>query len=336
MLELKANPKRPAEGTVIEARSSEGRGVTATILVRNGTLHIGDVILCGRAYGRVRAMYDEKGTELHEAGPSTPVSVTGLSVVPEAGDKMYVVGDLAEAKAVADERDRRMRQEALGTRRGIKLEEFFAFIKESELKELRIIIKADVKGSLEVLRKTVEEVHSPEVRVRVLHSAVGGINESDVLLASASQAVIIGFHVAAEEKARILAEDKGVDIRLYQIIYQVGDEVKKAVEGLLSPEKREIVDGHLEVRETFKVSRLGTIAGCYVTDGLVTRQSKLRVVRDGKVAYDGRIETLKRFKDDVREVRAGFECGLKVASYDDVKVGDQFEAYHVEEFARKL
>jgi len=172
--------------------------------------------------------------------------------------------------------------------------------------------------------------------VRVLHAAVGGINESDVLLASASQAVIIGFHVAAEEKARILAEDKGVDIRLYQIIYQVGDEVKKAVEGLLSPEKREITDGHIEVREIFKVSRLGTIAGCYVTDGVLTRQSKLRVVRDGAVIYDGRIETLKRFKDDVREVRAGFECGLKVAGYDDVKVGDQFAAYHIEEFARKL
>jgi len=336
LLELKANPKRPAEGVVIEARSSEGRGVTATLLVRNGTLHIGDVVLCGRAYGRVRAMYDDTGTEVHEAGPATPVSVTGLSVVPEAGDRMYVVDDLAQAKEVADVRDRRMRQESLAPRRGIKLEEFFEYMSQAELSELRVILKADVKGSVEVLRKTVQDVATDEVRVRVLHAAVGGVNESDVLLAHASQAIIIGFHVAPEEKARLLAEDKGVDIRLYQVIYQVGDEVKKAVEGLLAPEKREVIDGHIEVRETFKVSRLGTVAGCYVTDGVVNRQSRLRVIREGVVIYDGRIATLRRFKDDVREVRAGFECGVKLGDYDDVKVGDQFETYHIEEIARKL
>ena len=336
LLELKANPRRLAQGTVIEARSSEGRGVTATLLVRNGTLHVGDVILCGRAYGHVRAMYDDKGTELREAGPSTPVSVTGLSVVPEAGDRMYVMETLARAKEVAEERARKMRQESLGPRRGVKLEEFFDYMKQTKVKELRVIIKADVKGSLEVLRKTVPDVATSEVRVRVIHAAVGGVNESDVLLAAASDAIIIGFHVAPEEKARLLAEEKDVDIRLYQVIYQVTDEVKKAVEGLLAPEKREVVDGHIEVREIFKVSRLGTVAGCYVTDGAVTRQNRFRVVRDGAVIYDGRVETLKRFKDDVREVRAGFECGIKVAGYDDVKVGDQFEVYHVEEIARKL
>jgi translation initiation factor IF-2 len=336
LLELKANPRRLAEGTVIEARSSEGRGVTATILVRKGTLHVGDVILCGRAYGHVRAMYDDKLAELREAGPSTPVSVTGLSVVPEAGDRMYVVETLAQAKEVAQERERKMRSESLRPLRGVKLEEFFDYMSRSKLKELRVIIKADVKGSLEVLRKTVPDVATSEVRVRVIHAAVGGINESDVLLAAASDAIIIGFHVAPEEKARLLAEEKGVDIRLYQVIYQMTDEVKKAVEGLLAPEKKEVVDGHVEVREIFKVSRLGTVAGCYVTDGAVTRQNRLRVVRDGAVIYDGRIESLKRFKDDVREVRAGFECGIKIAGYDDIKVGDQLVSYHVEEIARKL
>ncbi len=336
LLELKANPKRPAEGVVIEARQSEGRGVTTTVLVRNGTLRIGDIVLVGRAYGRVRAMYDDKGVELLEAGPSTPVSVTGLSVVPEAGDPVYVVGDIAEAKVVAEDRERRMRAESLGTRKGIKLEDFFEFVQQSKVKELRVIVKADVKGSLEVLKKTIEDVHSPEVRIRILHSAVGGVNESDVLLASASDAVVIGFHVAPEEKARQLAEAKGVDVRIYQIIYQVGDEMRKAVEGMLSPEKKEMVDGHVDIREVFKVSRIGTIAGCYVTDGVVTRQNRVRIVRDGGVVFDGRIETLKRFKDDVREVRAGFECGLKIAGYDDVKVGDRLESYHVEEFARKL
>jgi translation initiation factor IF-2 len=204
------------------------------------------------------------------------------------------------------------------------------------VKELRVIIKADVKGSLEVLKKTVPDVATSEVRVRVIHGAVGGINESDILLAAASDAIVIGFHVAPEEKARLLAEEKGVDVRLYQVIYQVTDEVKKAVEGLLAPEKKEVVDGHVEVREIFKVSRLGTVAGCYVTDGVLNRSSRIRVVRDGKMGFDGKIETLKRFKDDVREVRAGFECGVKVAGYDDVKVGDQFESYHVEEIARKL
>ncbi|KPJ55815.1 MAG: hypothetical protein AMS16_03605 [Planctomycetes bacterium DG_58] len=336
LLELKANPGRPAEGVVIEAQSSEGRGVTATLLIRNGTLKIGDVVLCGRAYGRVRAMYDDTGAALREAPPATPVSVTGLSVVPEAGDRMYVVDDLAQAKEVADVRDRRMRTQSLAPRRGIKLEEFFEYMSQAELSELRVILKADVKGSLEVLRKTVQEVATDEVRVRVLHAAVGGINESDVLLAHASQAIIIGFHVAPEEKARLLAEDKGVDVRLYQVIYQVGDEVKKAVEGLLAPEKREVIDAHVEVRETFRVSRLGTVAGCYVTDGVVNRQNRLRVVRDGVVIYDGQIETLRRFKDDVREVRSGFECGIKVAGYDDIKVGDQFETYHIEEIARTL
>ncbi|HUU42929.1 MAG TPA: EF-Tu/IF-2/RF-3 family GTPase, partial [Planctomycetota bacterium] len=267
---------------------------------------------------------------------ATPVSVTGLSMMPEASDRMYVVDDLSEAKSVAEERERQMRQESLGTRRGIKLEEFFDYISQSELKELRLIIKADVKGSLEVLKKTVQDVGTDEVRVRVLHAAVGGINESDVLLAHASEAIIIGFHVAPEEKARLLAEEKDVDVRLYQVIYKVGDEVKKAVEGLLAPEEREMVDGHVEVREIFKVSRLGTIAGCYVTDGTISRQNRLRVVRDGAVVHDGRITSMRRVKDDVREVRSGFECGIKLADFNDIKVGDQFEVYHVEQIARTL
>jgi translation initiation factor IF-2 len=336
LLELKANPKRPAEGTVLEARTSEGWGVTATVLVQNGTLRVGDTVLCGRAYGRVRAMFDDKGVELKEAGPATPISLIGLSQVPEAGDRLYAVDDIAMAKTVADERDRKMRQESLSRRTGIKLEEFFEYMKTQQIKELRVILKTDVKGSLEVLRKSIEELSTSEVRVRVLHGAVGGINESDVLLANASDAVIIGFHVAPEDKARHLAEDKDVDIRLYQVIYQVTDEVHKALEGMLSPEKREIIDGHIDVRETFKVSRLGTIAGCYVLDGTVSRNNKIRVVRDGKVIYDGGIESLKRFKEDVREVRAGFECGIKIANFDDIKVGDRFETYHIEEFARKL
>ena len=336
LLELKANRNRLAEGTVLEARVSEGRGSTATVLVQNGTLHVGDAVLCGKTYGRVRAIYDDRGEETKEAGPSMPVTVLGLSEMPEAGDRLFAVADLAQAKEVGEARARKTRQAEVVERAPVTLENLFAQIEIGRLKELRIILKADVKGSAEVLRKSIEEVSTAEVKVNILHSAVGGINESDVLLAHASDAIVIGFHVAPDERARKVAEDKGVEIRLYQVIYQVIEDVRKALEGLLEPERKEVVDGHLEVRETFKVSRVGTIAGCYVTDGVIPRNATLRLYRDGVLVYQGKIETLRRFKDDVREVRAGFECGLKIANFDDVKVGDKVEALHVEELARKL
>ena len=336
LLELKANTNRLAEGTVLEARVSEGRGSTATVLVQNGTLRLGDAVLCGKTYGRVRAIYDDRGEEMKEAGPSMPVTVLGLSEMPEAGDRLFAVADLAQAKEVGEARARKTRQAEVVERAPVTLENLFAQIEIGRLKELRIILKADVKGSAEVLRKSIEEVSTAEVKVNILHSAVGGINESDVLLAHASDAIVIGFHVAPDERARKVAEDKGVEIRLYQVIYQVIEDVHKALEGLLEPEQKEVVDGHLDVRETFKVSRVGTIAGCYVTDGMIPRNATLRLYRDGVLVYQGKIETLRRFKDDVREVRTGFECGLKIANFDDVKVGDKVEALHVEELARKL
>ena len=336
MLELKANPNRPAVGTVLEARLTEGRGSTATVLIRNGTLHVGDAVLCGVAYGRVRAMYDDRGQVLQEAGPATPVTVLGLSEGPEAGDTLYTVADLSHARDVAEVRARKWRQAELGHQEPITLENLFAHLEAGRVKALRIVLKADVKGSVEVLKSSIEKVATAEVKVDVLHAAVGAVNESDVLLAHASEAIIIGFHVVPDDRARMLAQEKGVEIRLYQVIYQVLDEVKKALEGLLEPERREVVSGHIEVRNVFKVSHVGTIAGCYVTDGVVPRNAKVRVYRDGVQVYEGTLESLRRFKDDVREVREGFECGVKVANFDDVKVGDRLEAYHIEEIARKL
>lgn len=336
LLELKANKNRPAQGVVIEARLSEGRGTTATVLIQTGTLKVGQVVLCGLTYGRVRAMYDDSGQSISEAGPATPVTLLGLSSVPETGDELFAMDDLSHARQIAETRARKSRQARMTEHEPVTLENLFAHIESGRIKELRVILKADVKGSIEVLRSSIEKISTAEVKVHVLHSAVGGVNESDVLLANASNAIVIGFHVAPDERARLLALEKSVEIRLYQVIYKVTEEMRDALEGLLDPELREVADGHVEVRQVFKVSRLGSIAGCFVTDGLIKRSSKIRLYRDNVQIYEGKLESLRRFKDDAREVRSGLECGIRVANFDDVKVGDTLEAYHVEEIARKL
>ena len=334
LLELAADPTAPARGAVIEAEMREGLGTVMTLLVQEGTLRVGQVVLAGSAYGRVRAMVDDKGRAVTEAGPSMPVSVSGLSSVPNAGDKFYVFESLSEARDYAEEREQKAREKALATQRHVTLEDLFQQIEAQKVKQLNVILKADVQGSVGVLKSALAELKHPEVEVAVLHAAVGGINESDILLADASNAVVIGFHVIADEGARALAEQKGVDVRLYSIIYQITDDLRKALEGMLTPETREQAVGHLVVRQTFKVSRLGTVAGCYVTDGVIRRGNKVRISRQGIVMYEGQLESLKRFKDDAREITAGLECGLKVKGFDDIKIDDVLESLETVEVKR--
>ena len=336
LLELTADRSRLARGVVVEAEVREGLGAVMNLLVQDGTLKIGDVILGGLAVGRVRAMVDDQGRSVTEAGPSMPVSVSGLSVVPDAGDEFVVFESLQKAREFAEQRHIRERRKSLASIRHVTLEDLFEQMAAREISELRVIIKADVKGSVEVLRQSIGEFQHPEVQIKVLHAAVGGINESDVLLADASDAVVIGFHVIADTRARGLAERKGVDIRLYNVIYRVIDDLKLALEGMLAPEQRREVVGHLVVRQTFKVSRLGTIAGCYVTDGVIRRTNGVRISRQGVVVQEGDLDSLKRFKDDVREVSTGMECGLKIAGFDDIKVDDVIEAIEVVEVKRTL
>jgi translation initiation factor IF-2 len=336
LLDLKANPKRDARGTVLEAHLSQGRGIVATVLVQNGTLRKGDVMLSSHGYGRAKMLLDDKGRELAEAGPSTPIEVVGLSEMPEAGDNFLVVGDLAEARKVAERRAAERRSAGLSSRAKVTLDNLSEQIQAGHVRDLRLVLKADVQGSLEVLKKTLVDISGKDVRTNIIRAGIGGINESDVLLAEASQAVIIGFNVSTDGGARSLATDKGVDIRIYRIIYEVIDEVKKGVEGLLAPVKKEVVRGHLDVRAVFSISRIGSVAGCMVTDGTITRSSRVRLLRDGKIVYDGAMGGLRRNKDDVREVREGFECGVKLANYEDVKIGDRIEAYEVQETAGKL
>ncbi|MFO8012100.1 MAG: translation initiation factor IF-2 [Phycisphaerae bacterium] len=337
ILELKANPDREALGTVVEGELTEGMGPMATLLVQNGTLKAGDVVLAGTAYGKIRVMHDEKGRQMQEAGPSDPVRVAGLSDVPDAGDRFYVLEDLANAKELADQRYRRQRETELAEqRRPRTLEAVFEQMTEQQVGELAVIIKADVQGSLEALRENLEKIEHPEVRVRVIHGGVGGINESDVLLADASDAVIIGFNAVPDPAARSLAEERGVDIRQYNVIYHVTEDVRKALEGLLAPEEEEHRLGEAQVLQTFRVSRVGTIAGCRVTDGRIPRNARIRVVRDGLVVYEGKIASLKHYQDDVREARSGQECGIHVDGYDDIKVGDRLQAYEVVSVARTL
>ncbi len=335
--ELTADPHRRAAGTVIEASKDEARGVLATLLVQAGTLRVGDIVLAGRAFGRVRGLHSDKGEELDEAPPSTPVQVTGLGEVPEAGARFYVLEDLSTAKHIADVRSSRDQAEGRTERAVMTLENVFSQLKEKVENEIRVVLKADVKGSVEALEKKLGELTTSEVKVRVLHGAVGAITESDVKLATASRAVILGFHVLAEGAAKDLAEREGIEIRTYQIIYEMVDDMRRAMEGLLAPDKKEEVLGHATVKEIFSITRVGTIAGCAVTDGLLKRTAFLRLYRDGKQVLTGqKLESLKRFKEDVREVKGGFECGLKLAGYDDVKVGDVLESYEVVEVKRTL
>ncbi len=336
MLELKANVKRPATGTVLEARKTEDRGVVVTLLVQNGTLRRGDIVLGGRSYGRIRAMHNHLGREVKEVGPSTPAEVLGFVDVPDAGDRFMVVADLTQAKEISGSRVKKEREAQLLERRHLTLENLFTKIEKEKLKEVRVIVKVDVKGSLEVLRDALANLSTSEVTLRILHATVGAVNESDVVLADASDAIIIGFHVEVEERAQDMAKRLGVEIRPYTVIYQAIEEMKAALEGLLEPEEVEARQGTLAVKEVFRISRVGAVAGCIVSTGKIERSSSIRIVRDGKVVYTGKVETLKRFKEDVREVQEGFECGVKIAGHDDIRSGDILEAFTIQKVARKL
>ncbi|MFQ5963128.1 MAG: translation initiation factor IF-2 [Candidatus Scalinduaceae bacterium] len=336
MLELKANPKKLARGVVLEAQIHEGRGVIANLLALDGVLRRGDIVLCGQAQGRVRAIYNDRGKEIKEAGPSTPVAISGLSTCPEAGDKFYVVKNIQKARELAMERQKKIREVFLTGRQHVTLDNLYKRIEEGYVKEIRIIVKADYKGSVEVLKKSLEELSTKEVRIRILHSGVGGITETDVLLADASDAIIIGFHVVPEERASILAKESGVDIRLYKVIYDVTNDIKAAMEGMLEPEEVEQTVGKVEIRRVFKVSKIGNIAGCYVKTGKIMRNSLIRLIRDNVVLCDGKLATLRILKEDVKEVKAGYECGIKLAKFDDIKVDDIIEAYEVQKVARTL
>lgn len=336
ILELKAVSKKPARGIVLEAHIHEGRGVIANLLVREGTLRHGDIVLCGQTYGRARALYNDHGKVIKEAVPSTPVAISGLSTCPEAGDKFYVIKDIQKARDIASKRERKMREVTLSGRQHVTLENLYKKIEEGHIKEIKVILKADFKGSVEVLKKSLEEISNKEVRTRILHSGVGGITETDILLADASDAVVIGFHVVPEDKAKTLAEACGVDVRLYKVIYDATNDIKAALEGMLTPDKVEHTLGSVEVRKIFKVSKVGNIAGCYVKNGKILRNSMVRLIRDSVVIYDGKIATLRIVKEDSKEVRAGYECGIKIAGFDDIKVGDVIESYEIKHVARTL
>ncbi|MGB4064323.1 MAG: translation initiation factor IF-2 [Azonexus sp.] len=336
VLELKAQKDAPAKGLIIEARLDKGRGAVATMLVQSGTLKRGDVVLAGQVFGRVRAMLDENGKPINEAGPSIPVEILGLSDVPAAGEEAIVLTDEKKAREIALFRQGKYRDVKLAKQQAAKLENMFVQMTEGEVKTLPLIVKADVQGSQEALVQTLAKLSNEEVRVQIIHGAVGAISESDVNLAQASGAVIIGFNIRADAGSRKLAETFGVDIRYYNVIYDAVDEVKAALSGMLSPEKREQITGMVEIRQVFQVSKVGAIAGCYVLEGFVKRNSRVRLLRNHVVQWDGELDSLKRFKDDVKEVRSNFECGLSLRGNNDIIVGDQLEAYEIQEVARSL
>ena len=337
--ELKANPNKPASGTCLEAYLDEGEGVLATLLVREGTLRRGDIILCGASYGRVRAMYDDLGRPLQEAGPSVPVRITGLDDVPNADDPFIVAPDLSVAREISEKRKGKAQEAALRPRQITSLES----LSEQKITELNVVLKAEARGSIEAIRKELEKLYHDEVRVRLLHAAIGGITTSDVSLAltSPENTLVIGFNVVPDDQARALADERGIQIREYDIIYKLTDDIRSALEGKLKPHEQVVHLGRAIVRQTFKISRVGTIAGCFVTQGTIERSAKIRVIRDGVVIYPpvdrtASLESLKRIKDDAREVREGFECGIKVAGYDDIKTDDVIEAYRVDQVQRTL
>jgi translation initiation factor IF-2 len=336
MLELQADPTVLARGVVVEANLDKGRGPIATVLVQEGTLHRGDAIVVGTAYGRVRTMQDEHGGELKEAAPSRPVQVMGLSSVPEAGQPMHVVANERVAKQIAEHRQAEQRQPALDVRPKLSLEEIFARAQEGHHYELPVVLKADTHGSVEAVRDTLEKLSTDAVTLNVIHAGVGAVSESDVMLARASEAIVVGFHVRPDPAARRIAGSQGVELRLYQVIYDVVDEVKKAMAGLLPPTVHEKSLGQAEVRRTFTVPKVGTVAGCYVTDGLIRRNASCRLVRDGVQVYQGRFASLKRFKDDAREVQKDFECGIGIEGFNDIKLGDVIEAFEMEEKPAEL
>ncbi len=332
MMELKANPDRRGKGVVIEARLDKGRGPVATLLVQNGTLKTGDIIVAGTSVGRVRIMTNENGQVVTEAGPSVPVEITGLAEVPEAGDAFDAVSDERLARQLVEQRKQKIKDAQFSAAQKVTLDNLFSHLEQGEMKELNIIVKADVQGSVEAVRESLEKISNEEVRVKVIHGGVGAINESDVMLAGTSGAIIVGFNVRPDAVAAASAEKDGVDMRMYRVIYDCIEEIEAAMKGMLAPKQREVVLGQVEVRDTYKISSVGTIAGCYVTSGKVTRNCEIRVVRDGIVLTEDKIASLRRFKDDVKEVAQGYECGIGLEKYGDVKIGDVFEAFIIEEY----
>ena len=330
MRELRANPDRKAKGTVIEARLDKGRGPIATVLVQNGTLHSGDILIAGMTVGRVRTMINDKGQRLTDAGPSVPVEITGLRDAPNAGDIFNVVDDERMARELVEQRKEENKQATTGGERKVSLNDLFAQIKEGELKELTLIVKADVQGSVEAVKSSLEKLSNDEVRVRVIHGAVGAINESDIMLAATSNAIIVGFNVRPDAAARDSAARNGVDMRMYRVIYDCIQEISDAMKGMLAPQFREVLTGHAEIRQTYHVSKVGTIAGCYMQDGKIVRSSGVRVVRDGIVVHEGELASLRRFKDDVKEVAEGYEFGCSIEKFNDLKEGDIIEAFVME------
>ncbi|MCA9093948.1 MAG: translation initiation factor IF-2, partial [Planctomycetaceae bacterium] len=337
ILELKANPNRPAMGVCLEAFRDEGRGTVAWFMNQNGTLKTGDVVICGETYGRIRAMYNDRDEELTEALPSTPLKVSGLDQVPSPGDKFYVMPDIEEARQLAETRQSDSRAEALSLKvKPRTLEDILNPERAGTVQDLPLILKADTPGSIEALRHELGKLDHPEVRVQILHDGVGGVNESDVSLAQATGAIIVAFHVVPEERARAAAEQFGIDIRSYNIIYEVTDEIKLALEGLLKPELKQIATGRALVLRTFNISRFGTIAGCRVLNGTIERNNRVRLIRENRILNEYNIGSLKREKDDAKEVREGMECGIRLENFNDIKEGDLLEAYRVEEIKRTL
>ncbi len=335
LMELKANPNKPAKGIVLEAKLDKKRGPVATFLVQSGTLKVGDAVVAGLYAGKIRAMFDDKGKQVKEASPSMPVEVLGLEGVPMAGDKFTVVESLEKARKIAQKRQELAKESALEKEKRVSLEDLFSQMQAGEVKELNVVLKADAQGSIEAIRKSLQELSTSEVKVNVIHAGVGPITENDIMLAAASNAIVVGFNVRPDSAARKAAEREKVDVRTYRVIYDMVDEIKKAMEGLLEPEEKEVYLGSAEVRATFKVPKVGTVAGCYVRDGVIKRNAGVRLVRDGVVVYEGKISSLKRFKDDVKEVQAGYECGVGLENFNDIKVGDIIECYTIEKVKRE-
>lgn len=335
MLELKANANRRAVGTVVEAKLDKGRGAVASLLVQNGTLHVGDSILVGSTYGRIRAMFDDTGKNIKSAGPSIPVEILGLSEVPEAGDRFNQVKDEKTARNMAESRKDKLKVDTLMNNHKVSLEDLYNQIKEGKVKELAIIVKADVQGSVEAIKQSLEKLSTDDVKVRVIHGGVGAITETDVTLATASNAIVIGFNVRPDNNALSQAEKDGVDIKTYRVIYDAIEDIKSAMIGMLEPEYKEVILGSAEVRETYKISNVGTIAGCYVKDGKLRRNAEVRIIREGIVIFESTLSSLKRFKDDAKEVASGYECGLSIEKFNDIKEGDIVECFAMEAIQRK-
>ena len=336
LLELKANPNKPARGVVIEAEVDKGRGAVSTVLVQSGTLRVGDVFVSGRYSGKVRAMVDDFGKRMKEAGPSCPVEVLGFTGVPEAGDKFYVVESDKDARTISEVRQDQYRNEKLGANSHVSLENLFQQIQEGEIKELNVVLKGDVQGSVQAVASSLLELSTDEVKINIIHQAVGGITETDILLASASDAIVVGFNVHPTTEAVQAKETEGIDVRTYNVIYNLISYIHSAMEGLLDPEVREVVIGRAEVRELFRVPRLGLVAGSYVNWGRISYNQPLRVLRDNRLIHEGKVNSLRRFKDSVNEVQANYECGIGIETFDDLKVGDVLECYVYEQVARSL